>query len=204
MIHRFKIFQSVYLIIILFTFFEILTGCAGGRNFTRPDHESLHLDKTTYGEIITKYGDPYRRVTTIKNGETINEISYSYAYAVPYTTTLNARTSKFFFVNGTLIGYQYLSSFPEDNVKFDAEKISTIKQGSTSRAQVIALLGNPAGYFTYPLVKEKNTIGLVYTSYESWRIPFTPKPRFITKSLIVTYGSDDIVTFTDFSSSESP
>jgi len=102
-----------------------------------------------------------------------------------------------------LIGYNYLISFPEDNVKFDAEKISMIKQGSTSRTQVIALLGSPVGYHKYPLVKEKNTIGLVYSSYESWRIPFSPKPRYITKILIVTYGPDDIITSTDFSSSES-
>ena len=203
MIHLIKIFQFVYPIIILLTFSTILTGCVGGRNFTRPDRESLHLDKTTYEEIMTKYGDSFRQVKLNKHGETINQIIYSYAYAMPYTTNLNVRTASFYFANAILIGYQYVSSFPEDDVKFDAEKISLINKGSTSRAQVITLLGNPAGYFKYPLIKEKNTTGLVYTSHETWRIPFSPKPRYITKSLVVTCGSDDIVTSTDFSSSES-
>ncbi len=203
MIHPVRLYQSVYRIITAFTIFVILTGCAGGRDFTRPDPGSLQLGKTTYEEVIQKYGDPLRPTTKIIDGETVNEISYSYAYAVPYTTTVRSRSSSFSFWKGALIGYRYTSSFPEDNAKFDDGKVSAITRGVTKKQQVIDLLGVPAGYSQYPLIKEKNTLGLVYTAYETWRIPFTPTLRYITKTLIVTCGPDDIVISTELSSSES-
>ena len=202
MISPFKIFQSACRIIIVFTIFAILTGCAG-RDFTRPDRENLSLGKTTYEDIVQKYGDYYLLVTTTKNGETIKQISYSYARAAPYTTSLQARTAIFYFMNGMLIGYQYSSSFSDDKTKFDESKVTAIKRGETSKAQVIALLGNPVGYYKNPLIKEKNHIGLVYTDYETWRIPFTSKPRYIIKTLIVSCGPDEVVMSTDISSSES-
>ncbi len=71
MINLFRIFQSVCRIIIVFTIFAVLIGCAG-RDFKRPDPENITLGKTTYEDIIQKYGDAYREATNTKNRETIN------------------------------------------------------------------------------------------------------------------------------------
>jgi hypothetical protein len=133
----------------------------------------------------------------------VKQISYSYAQSAPYTTSLQVRTGTFYFINGMLIGYQYASSFSDDKTKFDESKVTAIKRGETNKEQVIALLGNPVGYFQSQIIKEKNHIGLVYMDYETWRIPFTSKPRYIIKTLIVSCGPDEVVVSTDISSSES-
>src|ERR1044072_4744759 len=54
------------------------SGCAG-RDFTRPQSESLVLGRTTETEVRQRFGDPYREGTTIKNGETMKTLAYAYA-----------------------------------------------------------------------------------------------------------------------------
>jgi hypothetical protein len=194
-------YKTVYRITILLTLFSFLTGCAG-RDFVRPDQGSISLGKTTYEDVIQKYGDPRRQGTVTKNGEKMNKIVYSYAQSTPFTTHLSVRTSVFYFKDNILVGYSYSSSFPEDIVKLDDGKVSSIKQEVTTKAEVISLLGNPTGFFSYPLIKEKNQLALVYSSIQTWRIPFSPTPRYITKTLVVSCGQDDIVKLVDVESSE--
>ena len=192
---------AVKLVVLICVFYGLF-GCAG-RDFVRPDQGSINLGKTTYEDIVQKYGDPRRINAVTKNGEKMNQITYSYAQSTPYTTRLYARASVFYFKDNILVGYNYSSSFPEDIIKLDDSKVSSIKQGVTTKTEVIALLGNPTGYFNYPVIKEKNQLALVYSSYETWRIPFSPTPRHITKTLIVACGQDNIVKLVDVASSES-
>ena len=194
--------KTVYQIIILLAVFSFMTGCAG-RDFVRPDQGGLNLGKTTYEDIVQKYGEPLRQNTVTKNGEKMNQIIYAFAQAAPYSTYLRVRSAEFYFKDNILVGYNYKSSFDEDIVKLDDGKVSSIKQGVTTKAQVISLLGNPTGYYSYPVIKEKDQLALVYSSYQTWRVPFTSAPRHITKTLVVCCGQDNIVKLVDVESSES-
>ena len=56
----------------------VASGCAG-RDFSRPQPETLLLGKTTEAEILQRFGDPYRQGTKLTNGENVKTLAYAYA-----------------------------------------------------------------------------------------------------------------------------
>ena|SRR5690242_3876074 len=122
------------------------TGCAG-RDFIRPQPESLILRKTTESEIRQQFGRPFREGTMIKNGETMNVLSYAYAAGASSLAggVTPSRGQGFYFLNGVLVGHDFTSSFDEDRTDFDGTKAKQIKRGVTTEADVLSLLGKPQG-----------------------------------------------------------
>lgn len=57
---------------------SLLLGCAG-RDFVRPDQDTLVNGKTTYSQVIEKFGPPRQEGTAIKNDKTVKTMSYGYA-----------------------------------------------------------------------------------------------------------------------------
>jgi len=98
---------------------------------------------TTYDQVLQRYGDPRRTGTQVRNGETLKTVSYAYAVGTPFVDDVPARASGFYFLNGVLVGYEYLSSFREDKTDFDETKVQQIKKGETTRWRVIELFGQP-------------------------------------------------------------
>jgi len=109
----------------------------------RPQADSLQLGTTTYDQVLQRYGDPRRTGTQVRNGETLKTVSYAYAVGTPFVDDVPARASGFYFLNGVLVGYEYLSSFREDKTDFDETKVQQIKKGETTRWRVIELFGQP-------------------------------------------------------------
>src|SRR5215813_1067912 len=183
-----------------------LVGCAG-RDFVRPSSDSLVLGKTTYGEIIARFGSPYREGTMLKNEQTFKTITYAYASKVsgpPLVSGVTpARATAFYFSDLVLVGHEFTSSFQEDHSDFDETKVTRIKKGETTKTQVIELMGAPTGMYVYPLIQQRNDNGLVYV-YSQTRvipIPFAPKILNYRKALIVSIDGNGVVSSVDFNAS---
>jgi len=179
-----------------------LAGCAVGRDVVRPQADTLQLGKTTYTEVLERYGEPRRTGTATRNGQALKTLSYAYAVGTPYVDDVPTRASGFYFLDDRLVGYEYLSSFKEDKTDFDSAKIGQIKRGETTRVQVIALLGQPGGVYVYPLIKARGDLAMVYLFLDATRHPlvgFTAKTRL--KKLIVTLDDAGLVTDVDYTES---
>jgi hypothetical protein len=180
----------------------LLAGC-GGRDFTRPESDSLRLGATTYDQVQQKYGAPRRTGSATRNGATLKTMSYGYATAVPFTTGMSVKGSGFYFLDNVLVGYEYLSSFKEDSTDFDETRVDQIREGQTTRAQVLELLGKPGGAFIYPMIEGKSDTALVYLYNGATRVPFVPgSVRITRKSLVVSIGGDGVVTRKIYSESK--
>jgi hypothetical protein len=125
----------------------LVSGCAG-RDFVRPKPDALALGKTSYDEIIRQFGDPYRKGSALKEGQTVTSIAYAYASATGtsgFGGVTPARSMGFYFVDNILVGYEFTSSYKEDLTDFDETKITQIRNGETKRAEVERLLGQAPG-----------------------------------------------------------
>ena len=180
----------------------LLTGCAGGRDFVRPQSDSLRLGTTTYQEVLKRFGEPLGIDISIHNGATIRKTSYSNAVATPFVGAVPEWESGFYFLDNVLVGYEYSSSFAEDTTDFDETKIGQIKQGETSRERVLELFGKPGGMCIYPMILRKEDTALVYSFSGLTRRLFVPgSVRMTRKLLIVSIGPDGIVTDVFFTES---
>jgi len=175
------------------------TGCAG-RDFTRPQPESLSLGKTTEAEVRQRFGDPYRGGTTIKNGETMKTLSYAYATGASSLAggVTPSRGQGFYFWNGVLVGHDFTSSFDQDRTDFDASKVQQIKKGETTEAGVVGLFGRPQGAYTYPLIPDKGDRAIVYLYHQTKGSAFNLK--FYQQLLVVTLDGNGLVKDSQFTS----
>ncbi len=189
-----KIFISL-----LLTF--LLAAC-GGREFVRPQNESLSLGSTTYGQVIQSYGEPRRTGTVTRDGIPLKSITYAYSVAVPFTTKLSSRAMVFLFEKDTLVSYDYISSFEDEKgaANYDDEKVKQIKKGD-KKSKVLGLFGKPGGESIYPVASQKGNSILRYSFMDTYRVPFLPTPRITRKVLTISFDSNDSVI--DISSVES-
>lgn len=186
---------------LLFT--VLLVGCSAGRDFSRPHADTFQLGRTTYAQVLERYGDPYRTGTALRNGETVKTVMYSYATATPYVDDVPVRTARFYFLQDTLAGYDFTSSFREDKTAFDSAKVQQIRRGETTRQQVVDLLGQPGGLYNYPVIKGKDDTALVYHFVDTNRTPFVPGSlRVKSKMLVISVDSRGVVTDVDYAESK--
>jgi hypothetical protein len=102
-----------------------------------------------------------------------------------------------YFDQGTLAGYNYLSSFAEDHTDFDQNLVDRLVEGRSGKDQVIALLGEPSGESAYPWVKRKGQTDLVYAYVETVLEPLgSGKTR--TKTLVISVDGSGIVRNIDY------
>jgi hypothetical protein len=165
--------------------FVLAGGCTAGTQFVRPSGESLELGKTTPEVIRDRLGKPYREGTSLKNGEQITILTYSYATAEPYVEKIPARAMAFYFHKDVLVGYEYTSSFDEDKTDFDDSKVSEIKKGETTAERVIELFGQPSGRYVFPMIRERDGTGFVYVYTRTDKHPMGGLKGTRTKVLIV-------------------
>jgi hypothetical protein len=178
-----------------------LAGCAGS-NFTRPADAALQDGKTTLAQVRADYGKPYREGSVTKNDQDVTTLSYAYASTggTPLETgVIPARSLELLFWKDTLVSNVFVSSFKDDASTFDASKRNAIVKGQTTRAQVVELLGRPAGYAIYPVIKDKTGQALVYAYHATRGSAFNLK--FAKQELIVTIGQNGVVSDVDYTSS---
>lgn len=194
-----KISQLKYLFALLIIF---IIGCLNyGRNFTMPQDDSFLPEKTTYEQVVKQFGQPYKmsggkiNETDVKiigyeffreNGEALSDDIYA------------MRQATFTFSDDKLVGYFFNSSFKSDNTNFDESKLSLIKKGETTKANVIEIMGKPSGISVYPLMKKRNEIGYIYL-YDYLTRPLSDS-KFHQKRVIISLDGNDTVSeisFTD-------
>lgn len=56
----------------------VLSGCAVGRNFVRPDEHQLLLGTTSYQQLISRLGDPSDTGSAVSERVTLTTASWTY------------------------------------------------------------------------------------------------------------------------------
>jgi len=180
----------------------LVAGCQG-RNFVRPKPDALILGKTTYEEVIGQLGNPYRKRSSLRQGQTITSITYAHANAWATTGFGNVtptRSMEFHFVNGVLVGYEFTSSYRADVTDFDETKVAQIRKGETKQTEVEQLLGQAGGAYVSPLIRRESERALVYLYSQTRSEPFSVR-RYL-KKVVVSVDGDGVVSDVEFNTSE--
>jgi hypothetical protein len=176
----------------------VVAGCAGS-DFAKQSDDGLVLGQTTRQDILRRLGTPYREGTATKNGKQLKTLSYAFA-----TTTgapvrdgvVPTRGQGFYFLDDKLAGYDFASSWKEDQTDFNGAKVPEIKKGVSTRDEVLRLIGRPGGKYAYPLIPDQNKQADVYLYAETRGGPFNVK--FYQKHLVVTYDERGVVNNVDY------
>jgi len=176
----------------------VAAGCAGS-DFAKQSEDALVLGQTTRQDILQRLGTPYREGTATKNGKQLKTLSYAFA-----TTTgapvrdgvVPTRGQGFYFLDDKLAGYDFASSWRDDQTNFDGAKVPEIKKGVSTRDEVLRLIGRPGGKYAYPLIPDQTRQADVYLYAETRGGPFNVK--FYQKHLVVTYDERGVVTNVDY------
>lgn len=175
-----------------------LTACASGPKFTKPDAEKLVLGHSTRADVVqSQAAKPVSETDGMVNGEKVHDVNYFSAENPKFWGMLiERRFGTYSFYNDTLVGIQFTSSYASESTKFDTDKIASIQKGKTTRAEVVALLGDPSGEVIYPVIADTKGRGLVY-SYNWGRFAgiFT---SFTSNLLVVSVDENNVVTNVSF------
>jgi outer membrane protein assembly factor BamE (lipoprotein component of BamABCDE complex) len=182
-----KLLRSILLVsAILF-----MTGCA--HSFVRPAPDAVKVGHSSRDEVLKLAGSPNFKNDNVKiNGETIQTVTYFHVEGAKFFGMIvPQRTLTYSFFNNMLIGDEYNSSFADESTNFQDDRFSEIVKGKSTRADVIAILGKPAGVLLYPLIKNKDGKGIVY-EYTVTRHAgiFSPTNRFL---IIVGFDNNGVV-----------
>ena len=171
-------------------------GCAGAREFVRPQPQEVALGRTTVADIVARFGSPGERGRTTKDGVDVVSLSYSQADAAARSSAAGvpaARAVAFYFVRDALVGYEAISTFASDSSDFDDTRVSDIRRGSTTEAELGSLVGRPSGMYIHPLAPAPGERVLAY-SYAQKR-GARPLAR---KQLLITLDAQGIVRDVQF------
>jgi hypothetical protein len=178
----------------------LLYGC-GGRDFVRPDPESLRNGQTTYAEVTQRLGKPAREGTVQKNDRTFKTASYVYSSrgGTPHREEITpARVLYLYFDSDTLVGHEFVSSFADDHTDFDEDKAKQLVKDKTTRVEALRIMGKPSGFYIRPLIKAPAKDAAVYMYIEIKASVFNIKP--FQKTLFVSFDEADVVSAVEFSS----
>lgn len=178
----------------------LVTGCAG-TNFKRPQTGVVVVGKSTPDDVMRVMGTPRQTGEALVNEQKVKTMTYVFATAGGeslYPGVVPARAMTFAAFQDRIVGQEFVSSFKEDASEFDDSRIASIVKGKTTRKEVVALLGKPSGEVVYPMVKQKDHSGLVYTYSQAKGTVFNMK--FHSKSLTVSFTPADVVVDLDYKS----
>jgi hypothetical protein len=132
-----------------------------GRDFPTAAFATLRLRQTTDSEVEAALGPPFKRlavqgVATNPNGPVppgtrVSVAVFTYEFGISNGGPAVAghpvgKLATLVFFGGTLAAYELNSSIPGDgNPPIDEQRLSLLKQGSTTRNDIIGLLGTPSG-----------------------------------------------------------
>lgn len=167
-----------------------VAACSGANiNAVKPNE--FTLGETSIADIRRQFGAPRSIEDEFQNDQEVSRHLYGYASLleaghVPGVTP--ARRNVFHFHDGVLAAFKFESSFAEDPTDFDVAAADKIVKGSSTRADVEALMGPPNGQLIWPMIAQKDAIGLLY----SYNHRLTGK-GFYSQKVTVIVDSDGIV-----------
>lgn len=177
----------------------LVAACSTPKGLTRPDPGTLQLGQSSEEDIRARFGKPQGVTTRLVRDRTVTNLSYSYAESVPDVIKVPARVMVFSFVDGVLVGHQYLSSFSDDTTDFDEAHVGEITRGRTTAKQVVDLIGRPGGEFIYPLAKAEDGRAYVYNYSLTGKDAASGKLTTRSKTLIVNFDTAGVVSDVDLS-----
>jgi len=169
-------------------------GCfTVGAVFTPPSPDSLHLGRTTANELVAMVGSAAPVTETTLKGKVVQCMDYD-SFKAGLTSQgkgLLGRSASYCFTDGVLVGYVLTSNIESESTDFDAGKARSIKPGMT-RADVIRLLGPPAGGAIYPICDVGNGSQLRY-SYTGYTGSLSTKKTVVKDAYIELDASNVVV-----------
>jgi len=170
-----------------------------GKDFERPHPKTLELGTTNYQQIIQRFGEPYVKGQSSHNGKIVESITYTFSDGAAKSSDniIPARSMAFHFFENLLVAYTFVSSFPQDKTDFDESKVGAITKDQSTVDQVVALLGEPSGKISWPMVKnnEERTVTYVYVQVKQDSLA---KMNVYHKVLNVTHNMSGLVTNVEF------
>ena len=184
--------------------FFLVTGCATS-NFNKVDPEEISLGVSDRASVIEAVGNPERKYVSKLYGysEPIEQVTHSYIRAEKVNGDLYYfyREQSLQFANDVLVGYTFVSGFPDESTRFDIRKARHIKPGETTVDEVVELLGPPAGERIAPFSCKDSARDLIYKFYYDLRVQVNENYEFeydfVTKKnlmLVVQFDDDEVVT----------
>ena len=184
---------------LLLSIFLVLFGCSSGKDFVRPNSDSLKLGQTTYAQVVHQLGDPSKTKTVVLNGENVNEMTYVFASGSLPGGIATARAMTLGIYKDVLVSNIFMSSFKEDSTFFESDKVSDIEKGKTTKDDIENMFGKRHGEGLYPFAKQKDGKSMTYLYSETRNVGIGALSSF--KRLIVQLDRDGIVTDYNFSTS---
>ena len=177
-----------------------LVSCAS-TSFVRIPDDAMALGQTTLEQITARLGSPSRVGTVIQNGQQIKTLIYFFGTSGDGSDNPEAagasRSKAFYFFENKLVGYEFASSWKEDSTNFDSGKIAKIKNGESTKEDVVRFFGNPGGKYIYPIIpnKDEEAVNYFYNVIKkSGFFEFKPYRKF----LVITFNKEGIVTNVEY------
>jgi hypothetical protein len=188
-------FHPILLALLLLGLCIGIAGCATvGTDFARLAPADLVIGKTTYKDVVARLGTPYKETFDTTDGIKYRWVSYMFVSdeAPAHVPGVVARRDQvFMFHNDLLVGDVFFSTFRHEDTDFDQTRISQIERGKTTLAELIALLGQPAGRMVHPVDEQAKDTVMRY-QYNQMLRPVLAGRTF-EKSLSVVCGPDGVV-----------
>lgn len=176
------------------------SGCktTAGRDFARPAEGSLKLGATTQQEVQARYGEPQSTASGTYNNEVVTSDIYTFSSNTepPLVGGVTpGRALSCHFLHGTLVGYEFTSSFRKDHTSFNPKKGEQLEVGVSRREDVVALVGPPNGEYQRPLVDAPHARALVYSyAQDAYEVGlFTFDSHHGRSRMVVLLDSDGVV-----------
>lgn len=182
-------------------FCALLAGCAGTQ-FTRVADDALALGQTSEAQVRARLGEPYREGVVTKNDRQMKSLSYAYANTGAEGAgdgVVAARSQGFYFHDGRLVGYEFISSWKEDSTDFDGARAAQVRKGQSTLQDVARLFGPPVGRYIHPMVAGADEQAVSYLYSQTTGGAFNLK--FFQKRLLVTANRQGLVTGVDYAES---
>ncbi len=171
-----------------------IPGCHPGREFTRPEPDALRLGETGQAAVISRYGRPLGQASLTRHGCAIDVVAYEW---VDFWG--GRRQLTFWFHDERLAGVLFLSALRGEQPEFDEVKVARVKEGTTTRQEVLALFGPPSGEYIHPMTGKKDERILSYVRVKMWIVwkGATVVLRRIREA-VFTFGPDEVLREMEF------
>ena len=135
-------------------------GCVtAGRDFTRPSIATIKLGTTSRADILRDYGPPYETGQLLKHNQLVSSLHYAFAKKEFGSAMVYKKKIWFFFVNELLVGYSFSTGFPKEQRDFDTRAVQKLVKGTTTKAEVLRMFGEPWAALVYPMIADAFTEG---------------------------------------------
>lgn len=157
----------------------LLTAACGsvGRDFPAPANDELTLGQMKPAEAFKRFGEPFRKSVVASSGGNLNVQAtderpaslrpaavegVTQVWTYTYSVSSGSRSMLLIFWNDRLVFYNVASNFTDQSTNFEEGKVSQTRRGSTTYADVVALLGKPSGQGVFPVVATRGHRLVVY------------------------------------------